>query len=520
MGDRLPKMPFTGETPEARAMEEITKRMQDGWKMLNEVCPISHFPLVERDGIKYSGRCNLEVLSVSQADDRNVAPRDSPAASDDSFEMIPDEEESGVQLASTDEQSAKMGELLLQGWRMMEECCEYGGCPYMEHPVNGRKFSVATGKYTDEEVEVVQQAPAAAASPITPIVQGQVSEEDMSAKMGELMLQGWVMLDEVCPITQAVPLMLNKASKRKFSVATNSYVDELESSAQFADVEEEPAAKPAKPAVKPIKLAKRPAQAPQPLSSDKLTEFEDQSYWGAAPPAPLEGGARRIAAEEEEEEGRTLSVSDRYEQARQALLEHTTYTSRASSSQQPVHVEPPAATPAAGVSDAEMSQELSTKLLQGWILLDEACPLTGRVDLLLSPDGRKYSVAAAQYMDAPAPQTKQAPTAVSAANTAVRAAAVQPTAQPITVQQPVQPTAQPITVQQPVQPTAQPITVQQPVQQRPEVANAVEQALAAVASKMVEAAGRLSCNSTDDLQSKQTVELIESCAKALHTMSK
>ena len=142
-----------------------------------------------------------QVLSVSQADDRNVAPRDSPAASDDSFEMIPDEEESGVQLASTDgaqpcgvewcstggnaEQSAKMGELLLQGWRMMEECCEYGGCPYMEHPVNGRKFSVATGevlqpsnrllqcqmtgKYTDEEVEVVQQAPAAAASPITPM---------------------------------------------------------------------------------------------------------------------------------------------------------------------------------------------------------------------------------------------------------------------------------------------------------------------------------------------------------------
>ena len=88
---------------------------------------------------------------------------------------------------------------------------------------------------------------------------------------------------------------------------------------------------------------------------------------------------------------------------------------------------------------------------------------------------------------------------------------VQPTA--------VQPTAQPITVQQPVQ-QPQPITVQQPVQQRPEVAKAVEQALAAVASKMVEAAGRLSCNSTDDLQSKQTVELIESCAKALHTMSK
>ena len=43
-----------------------------------------------------------QVLSVSQADDRNVVPRDSPAASDDSFELIPDEEEGGVQLASAD----------------------------------------------------------------------------------------------------------------------------------------------------------------------------------------------------------------------------------------------------------------------------------------------------------------------------------------------------------------------------------------------------------------------------------
>ena len=94
----------------------------------------------------------------------------------------------------------------------------------------------------------------------------------------------------------------------QFSVATNSYVDELDSSAQFADVEEE---QPAKPAVKPIKVVRRPAQAQQTDSSDKLKEFEDQSYWGAAPPAPLEGGARRIAAEEEEEEARTLSVGDR-----------------------------------------------------------------------------------------------------------------------------------------------------------------------------------------------------------------
>jgi uncharacterized Zn finger protein (UPF0148 family) len=232
-------------------MDEITKRMQDGWKMLDEVCPISHFPLIEKNGIKYSGRCNLEVLSGSQAEERNVLPRNSPAASDDSYELIPSGDE-GIKLASSNEQSAKMGELLLQGWRMMEECCEYGGCPYMQHPTNGRKFSVATGKYSDESIEPETAQSSSQGSPANPSPSAkptnappQMSEEAMSAKMGELLLRGWIMLEEVCPVTQAVPLMLDKASGRKFSVATDCYVDELEVAAQFADVEEEEPAKSA-----------------------------------------------------------------------------------------------------------------------------------------------------------------------------------------------------------------------------------------------------------------------------------
>ena len=46
-----------------------------------------------------------------------------------------------------------MGELLLKGWKMLgENCPATGEVPLMQHPVSGRKFSIAAGKYTDEMV--------------------------------------------------------------------------------------------------------------------------------------------------------------------------------------------------------------------------------------------------------------------------------------------------------------------------------------------------------------------------------
>ena len=49
--------------------------------------------------------------------------------------------------------SKKMGELLLKGWKMLgENCPATGEVPLMQHPVSGRKFSIAAGKYTDEMV--------------------------------------------------------------------------------------------------------------------------------------------------------------------------------------------------------------------------------------------------------------------------------------------------------------------------------------------------------------------------------
>ena len=52
----------------------------------------------------------------------------------------------------------------------------------------------------------------------------------MSQKMSEMLLKGWKMLNEYCPVTGDVPLMQNREG-RKFSVALEKFVDELESQA-------------------------------------------------------------------------------------------------------------------------------------------------------------------------------------------------------------------------------------------------------------------------------------------------
>lgn len=165
-------------------------------------------------------------------------------------------------MSRSDMYSKKMGELLLKGWKMLgENCPETGEVPLMQHPTSGRKFSIATGRYTDEAAEddmvVVSPpvrspvhspvrspvkprspspTPMSAVKPLfapAPAPGGEYTElrksesdawcEDLSA----LMLKGWKMLNEQCPDTQLVPLMQEPKGTRmrKYSVATRKYFE-------------------------------------------------------------------------------------------------------------------------------------------------------------------------------------------------------------------------------------------------------------------------------------------------------
>eukprot|EP00962_Isochrysis_galbana_P026150 scaffold8100_cov117-Isochrysis_galbana.AAC.3 len=46
--------------------------------------------------------------------------------------------------------------------------------------------------------------------------------------MGDLLLKGWRMLGEDCPLTGEVPLMQHPTSGRKFSVSAGQYTDEMD----------------------------------------------------------------------------------------------------------------------------------------------------------------------------------------------------------------------------------------------------------------------------------------------------
>jgi hypothetical protein len=92
--------------------------------------------------------------------------------------------------------------------------------------------------------------------------------DEMSAKMSDMLLRGWKMLNEYCPVSGDVPLMENKQG-RKFSVALDKFIDELEVAPEGADgAAGETAAAAAPIAVAPpASPAAAPAAAPSPVAA-------------------------------------------------------------------------------------------------------------------------------------------------------------------------------------------------------------------------------------------------------------
>ena len=277
--------------PESEAMEEMSKRLTSGWTMLDSYCPISQFPLISKDGTIYSIRCKMEVLSSMIQN--NKKPSDEPIAPGPitiatttknghaprrmadcapargskvkrtSCVVKPTEprpksaETEAAREAKSRDNSKEIGQYLLKGWRMLDEYCPVtGDVPLMENPADGRKWSVAVHKFTDEIDQDDFQSAAEPTEPaseetstLSPSPDLLEDDEDWesimnacgasgmentntesskkeSRQISDLLLQGWMMLDETCPVTGRVPLMQNQEG-RKFSVATDSFLDDI-----------------------------------------------------------------------------------------------------------------------------------------------------------------------------------------------------------------------------------------------------------------------------------------------------
>ncbi|KAJ3361970.1 hypothetical protein GGF31_001995 [Allomyces arbusculus] len=148
----------------------------------------------------------------------------------------------------TDRASRQIGQLLLQGWTMLNETCLTPdcGCVVMGSRDGSRKTCVLCGdvnatpapvpngvqlrdveedeiaalvdreasrlraRIQDDESEVREMVPAPAAAP----VRASPAQQDPSALMGTLMLQGWTMLGDVCGACNQVPLMRKNTELR------------------------------------------------------------------------------------------------------------------------------------------------------------------------------------------------------------------------------------------------------------------------------------------------------------------
>ena len=183
-------------------------------------------------------------------------------------------------------QSKRISEKLLMGWKMLKTVCPITNeCPVLEDK-NGRQWSAALNMYLDEYKEeedtptnetpptqthmsqptasvqsassissrsnnVVVDEPAPehdftdgwkppTAEEEREMAEKQKRHDEMSKKMGQMLLTGWKMLDEICPVTGEVPLMQDKDG-RKFSVALNACIGEDGSK---EDEELEPSSQP------------------------------------------------------------------------------------------------------------------------------------------------------------------------------------------------------------------------------------------------------------------------------------
>lgn len=162
------------------AFKETSKRLLQGWVLLNDTCPVSNFPLLKsKDGaVVWSVRCQCEIATESQAETRGLQEADSSAVSSPrrSTSTGGDDEDDEDDLVYPEPRSNGMGGTL--GGRTSRS-----GMPGNSSS-DSRNSAAATAAKQREAIQSRQ-----------------------SALISEKLLQGWKMLSEVCPETGTVPLM-------------------------------------------------------------------------------------------------------------------------------------------------------------------------------------------------------------------------------------------------------------------------------------------------------------------------
>jgi uncharacterized Zn finger protein (UPF0148 family) len=269
--------------------DELSKRLADkmllGWSMLADLCPVPlcHAPLMkDTDGQMWCISCDRRVMTEDdlKAEIDRSAAMTASGRSASAGAMAESESDRAarllrIQQAAVAEPPSALAKAASTVGKPKEE-------PKPKPKPNPKPKRELTARELMESIEpteeerslgsyahaVVEQEPASleqmlgvrpkpppaaaqAAAPAEPVRNGhmpaerqQVSEpepqldggssgavissSDISAQLSDLLLKGWRMLEEECPVTAACPLMQQKSTGRKFSVALQKFIDELD----------------------------------------------------------------------------------------------------------------------------------------------------------------------------------------------------------------------------------------------------------------------------------------------------
>lgn len=337
--------------PLAEAQKESSEKLLAGWIMLNDSCPISNYPLLKdpKSGKIWSVRCQMEVNPDSNGGETASEQDTNTDTRASSKSDIPSS--SGSSFANSNLQTERIAQKLVQGWTLTSEICPISnGCPVLVDPSSKRRWSPATGEYLDGDdgnsgvTSKSANAKSHASSPVDSLNQKLEAKplEALTSSMGVSSQSGQTQVKrhEVPPMNVLTKRINERLLKRWTMLAEEC------------------------PVTHACPLLREPDT--NRLYSAALDEFVDAQK---PEQPPVQKAPEPITKES--------NNGDDYD----------------------IEYNNPLFKPAEDDSE-QQAKRLSQRLVQGWVMLDEECPVTGRCPLMEEPNsGRKYSAALDKFLD-------------------------------------------------------------------------------------------------------------------------
>eukprot|EP00903_Cladosiphon_okamuranus_P010348 g9791.t1 len=380
----------------------ISKRLQEGWTLLNEHCPMPSCctPLLKNHKKEiYCAKCEMYCIWADEARSLGIPNDNASALAVAGDGAVPQQQQQQQQqqqhqasAASAAAQArhsraaaeAAMGEKLLLGWTMLAQECPTAGCcfPLMRdrsknttcvacggNGVAATATATPTTTATDTEGDSNSQFadPPAKAAPTSTVIapppaapttnssnatepeqQPVKSEEEfaavrkkrdtLSASLGRYMLQGWSLLDRMCPregCEPGTPLLRNRSTDTFYCAGCDTRMREGEAGGLVAESISTEASAGSTPAGVSLK---------RDSSGERNRSGAKGGSVSSAPSVPTKDTPMQVESE--------------YELAEKARLRKQATREQSGGG---------------GVASATLAQ----RLLQGWAMLSTTCPETG-----------------------------------------------------------------------------------------------------------------------------------------------